>query len=69
MNHFEDELRRSLHLFFSHIFSLRQPQLGQVRENMFSKHDKSQQQAQWILTAESIFIYTLQYNGLIQVLS
>ena len=70
MNHFEDELRWSLHLF-SHLFFPRQPHCGQVRENVFSKHNKSQQQAQWILTAsaESIFIYTLQYNGLMQVLS
>lgn len=67
MNHFEDELHRPLHLFF--LIFLRQPEPGQVRENMFSKHNKSQQQAQWILTAESIFIYTLQYNGLTQVLS
>lgn len=57
--------------FFSHLFLLRQPHCGQVRENMFSKHNKSYQQAQWILTAsaESIFIYARQYNGLIQVLS
>lgn len=70
MNHFEDELRWSLHLF-SHLLFLRQPQCGQRRGNVFSKHNKSPQQAQWILTAsaESIFIYKLQYNGLIQVLS
>ncbi len=69
MKHFEDELRWPSHLFLPRLFFLSQPQCGQVGENMFSKHDKSKQQAQCILMAESIFIYPLQYNVLIQVLS